>query len=173
MKPQRDQNDSASRTPVGLFAVLLLVLGEACASVPMATAQEDLRMKQNLRAPPGRSLIVLYRNEGFGSAVKMPVMLDGRVAGATAAHVYFVWEVLPGPHQLASLTENTARLSLRADPGWTYFVWQEVKMGTWQAGSALHLVDERAGRRAVAECKLAKSQIGPPPSSSPPVSVAP
>jgi hypothetical protein len=172
MKPQRHQNDSAMRMPVGLLATLLLTLGVGCASVPMASTQEDLWTKQNLRAPPGRSLIVLYRNESFGAAVKMPVMLDGRVAGQTAARVYFVWEVSPGTHQLASLTENTARLSLQADPGWTYFVWQEVKMGTWQAGSALHLVDEQTGRQAVAECKLARSQIAPPPSSAAPVSVA-
>lgn len=173
MKPLRDVGEIGTRARVALLATVLLALAEGCASVPMATAQEDLWTKQNLKASPGRSLIVLYRNEGFGGAVKMPVALDGRVAGETAARVYFVWPVLPGRHELTSMTENTARLSLQTAPGSTYFVWQEVKMGTWQAGSALHLVSEQAGRKAVAECKLAKSLIGPPPPSAQPVSLAP
>jgi hypothetical protein len=49
-------------------------------------------------------------------------------------------------------------VKVNASAGRNYFVWQEVKMGMWQAGSMLHLVDEVTGKAGVAECKLIQPQ---------------
>ena len=137
--------------------VLLASALAGCASVPMASLQADASAKE-FRVKPGHSNIYLYRNEGFGGAVAMTVSLDGKVMGRTAAHTYFVWEVDPGNHEIASHTENTAKLTLETKEGRNYYVWQEVKMGMWQPGSQLHEVSEEEGRKGVRECKLAAPQ---------------
>lgn len=124
-----------------------------CASVPMASLEADNSAKQ-FQVKKGYSNIYLYRNEGFGAAVAMTVSLDGKVMGKTASKTYFLWEVTPGMHEIASHTENTAKLKLDTKEGRSYYVWQEVKMGMWQPGSQLHEVTEEEGRKAVLECKL-------------------
>jgi hypothetical protein len=129
-----------------------------CASVPMAPIDQDTRAKQ-FDVSPGKSNIYLYRDEEFGAAISMPVALDGRVAGKTAANTYFLWTVEPGSHEISSLTENTATISIDAEAGRNYFIWQEVKMGMWMARSALHEVTPEVGMAGVMECKLIESGL--------------
>lgn len=137
--------------------VVMLMLG-ACAAVPMATDEEDLRAKQ-MTPPAGKALIYVYRSESFGSAIKMPVTLDGRDAGETAAKTYFLFTVAPGPHKIVSKGEHNSELTVNAEPGKSHFVWQEIKMGLWTARSLLQTVDEATGRAAVKECKLIKGNL--------------
>lgn len=144
---------------LGSISLALIVLFlSACASVPMATEDEDARAKQ-AAVPSGKSLIYLYRNETFGAAVKLNVTLDGRDAGETASKTYFMWTVNPGQHNIVSKGENNATLAVDTKPGQRYYVWQEVKMGMWQPRSNLHVVDEATGREAVKECKLIKGNL--------------
>lgn len=145
--------------PSSIFGILLLgssLVG--CASVPMAPLEADIQAKQFVVAP-GKSNIYLYRDEEFGAAISMPVALDGRVAGKTASNTYFLWSVDPGRHEVTSLTENTARISVDAHAGKNHYVWQEVKMGAWTARSELHEVTEEVGRKGVNECKRIDSEI--------------
>lgn len=139
---------------VSLALLSLLALG-GCASVPMATPQQDAAAKK-FNVPAGKSRIYLYRNESFGGAIKMAVSLDGKTMGQTGPETFFVWDVNPGHHTIESLTENTAKLSLDTQPNKLYFVWQEVKMGLLSARSLLHKVDRQAGEKGVMECKMAK-----------------
>jgi hypothetical protein len=90
----------------------------------------------------------------MGAAIKMPVLLDGRAVGDTAAKTFMLLEVDPGSHTIVSKTENDATLKVDAVAGRNYFVWQEVKMGMMMARSQLHLVDEAQGKAGVAECNL-------------------
>lgn len=138
---------------IALFLGMTILLSSGCASVPMANAAADREAKQ-FQVPADKSAIYVYRNETFGAAVKMPVSLDGRSMGSSAADTYFHWIVEPGPHTIISQTENDERLTLETEPGKDYYVWQEVKMGMWTAGSKLHKVSEKVGRAAVKECKL-------------------
>jgi hypothetical protein len=141
-----------------LLLVCLSTLLGGCASVPMTSLDEDTHAK-TFSVRPEKSSIYLYRNESMGGAIPMTVALDGKVAGQTGPKTYFMWEVDPGPHEIASHTENVVTLKLDTSPGKSYFVWQEVKMGMWMARSALHLVDEETGRKGVAECKRAQSNF--------------
>ena len=84
----------------------------------------------------------------------MPIALDGRLVGDTAAKTFLLLEVRPGTHMLVSKAENDSTLSLITAAGKNYFVWQEVKMGLFAARSALQLVDEAAGKAGVEECQL-------------------
>lgn len=139
-----------------LIVLCALITGAlaGCASVPMASMEADSSAKQFLPGK-GYSNIYLYRNETFGAAVSMTVSLDGKVMGRTGPQTYFLWEVAPGKHEIASHTENTARITIDAKEGRNHYVWQEVKMGMWQPGSQLQEMNEEEGRKGVLECKRA------------------
>lgn len=141
------------RVLVVLFALVAGALS-GCASVQMASVEADTGAKQFVPRK-GYSNIYFYRNETFGAAVAMTVSLDGRVMGRTGPQTYFLWEVAPGRHEIASHTENTAKITIDAKEGRNHYVWQEVKMGMWQPGSLLHEVNEEEGKKGVLECKRA------------------
>jgi hypothetical protein len=138
---------------LSLGAVLVAVLAAGCASVPMASLESDTAAK-NFAPKHGKANIYVYRNESFGAALKMPVMLDAQNVGSTAAKTYLLLEVAPGSHTVLSNTENSPTVTFNTSAGRNYFVWQEVKMGAMSARSALHIVDEATGKAGVAECKL-------------------
>ena len=142
-----------------LVAVLLATAMLAgCASVPMASPQADAQAK-TFAVKKDKASIYVYRNETFGAAIAMPVSLDNKLVGRTAAHTYFLLEVEPGTHEITSLTENTASVKLNAEAGKAYYVWQEVKMGMFQPRSDLKQVEEAAGQKGVNECKRIESAM--------------
>lgn len=134
-------------------ALITIVLASGCASVPMASPKQDTAAK-SFAAKPGRANIYVYRNETMGAAIKMPVALNGKLVGDTAAKTYLLLEVAPGSHTVTSKTENDSSVTVNALAGRNYFLWQEVKMGFAAARSNLQLVDESTGKAGVQECKL-------------------
>lgn len=148
-----------TRNPFFLYALLFLAsVVSGCASVPMASMDEDAKAK-TFAVRESKSNIYVYRNESFGGAIPMTVALNGKVAGQSGPQTYFLFEVDPGPHEVSSIAENTSALKLDTAPGKSYFVWQEVKMGMWMARTQLQQVDEATGRKSVAECKRAQSNF--------------
>ena len=135
-----------------------IALLSGCASVPMASMDADKEAKK-FETASNKSNIYLYRNESMGGAIAMTVSLDGRMAGKTGSKTYFLWQVDPGTHEIASHTENTAKITLNTKAGENYYVWQEVKMGMWAPRSQLHEVDSEEGQEAVKECKMATSDL--------------
>jgi len=125
-----------------------------CASVPMASLEKDAAAK-TYQVPPGKSNIYVYRNENLGGAIKLTLLMDGRLIGDTGPKTYYLLEVDPGRHTLLSKAENDSVLELNTETGKNYFVWQEVKMGLWQPRSLLQQVDEATGKAGVEECKRA------------------
>jgi len=138
---------------VAFIAAMLVILASGCASVPMATPEQDAAAR-NFTVKPDKANIYVYRNETFGAAIKMPLALNGRLVGDTGPKTFILLEVAPGNHTLVSKTENDSTLTVNAVAGRNYFVWQEVKMGGFAARSALQLVDEATGKAGVTECKL-------------------
>jgi hypothetical protein len=134
-------------------ALVAAALVSGCAGVPMAAPEADAAAKQ-FRADPGKAGLYVYRNETFGAALTMPVLLDNAPIGDTASKTYLYRQIAPGPHVVTAKTEGDSTVSIDAKPGATYFVWQEVKMGMMKGRSELHLVDEATGKAGVAECKL-------------------
>lgn len=138
--------------------LLLTAFVTGCASVPMASLDDDTEAK-NFTVRADKANIYLYRNEVFGGAIPLTVALDGKVAGQTGPQTYFLWEVEPGPHEASSISENTSTLALDTEAGKAYYIWQEVKMGLWMARSLLQEVDEETGRKGVSERKRAQSNF--------------
>jgi hypothetical protein len=142
--------------PSALLLAGAALLASGCASVPMASHEADLAAKK-FDVPPDRANLYVFRNESFGGAIRMSVQLDGAVFGDTAAKAYLYSPIAPGPHTVVSKSENDSEVTIDANPGTNYFVWQEVKMGLWTARSELQQVDEAKGRAGVEECALAKT----------------
>jgi hypothetical protein len=132
---------------------VLLVLLSGCASVPMADPAQDTKAK-TFTVPADKAALYVYRNESMGGAIKMTVLLDGKLLGDTAAQTYLFSEIAPGNHQLISKAENDSTLNFQAIAGKIYYVWQEVKMGLMYARSQLQMVDEKTGQAGVLESKL-------------------
>ncbi len=153
--------------------VALSLLATACASVPMASLEAD-RSAKEFRTTPGKSNLYVFRDESIGGAVKMTVLLDGRLLGDTAAKTFLITSVAPGLHAIVSKTENDARVDFTAVPGKNVYVWQEVKMGVWAARSDLHLIDEEVAKGRIAACSLAAGEApaAPEPTPAPSVSSA-
>jgi hypothetical protein len=119
------------------------------------TSEKSDSMAKSFEVKSDKSNIYLYRNELFGTAVLITVILDDKVVGQTASKTYYFWEVEPGVHEISSVSENESSITLTTEPGKSYFIWQEIKMGMWMARSQLHLVDEETGMKGVRECKRA------------------
>ena len=145
------------RNLIAAGAVALVVLASGCASVPMATPEQDMAAK-SYSVKPDKANIYVYRNETMGAAIKMPVALDGRLVADTGAKTFMLLEVSPGSHTIVSKTENDSTLTVNATAGRNYFVWQEVKMGMMAARSELHQVDDATGKAGVAECKRVEAK---------------
>jgi hypothetical protein len=134
-------------------ALLSVVTIAGCASVPMASDEQDSKAKK-FAVPAGKSNIYIYRNESFGGAKKMSVLVDGKMVGDTVSKSYIYLTVNPGKHTVTSRAENESVLNVTTQANKNYFIWQEVKMGGWSARSLLQLVDDATGKKGVGESKL-------------------
>ena len=133
------------------FAVFALALAllPGCATVPLAPEMPD-RLVTSAPAPERASIIVV-RPGWLGTAVLLPVTLDGLSVGSLAPKTYFHLEVPPGPHVLAVTDgSHVERVHVPAVAGQQYFYRVTVMPGA--------LVPEGAasGQRAVARSRLAQ-----------------
>lgn len=147
---------------LAVLFVFIVVYLSACAAVPMASKQADAKAKQ-FKPAPDKVGIYLYRNDNLGAPFDMTVVIDGRVAGKTGPRTYFYWELPPGRHDIASVTENTDTITLNTKAGQNYFIWQEFRVGVeglskGKANSKLHQVSAEVGMAGVRQCKLVEAQ---------------
>ncbi len=141
---------------VCLLAGMILLIISACASVPLAPPEADMKAR-NMSAPKDKALVYLYRNQVIGAALKMAVHIDGKYAGDTAANTYLMQLLPPGKHEITSVAGNIATFILDARAGETYYIWQSVES---YGGSKLQRVDSGTGRQGVNESKLILPQEG-------------
>lgn len=140
-----------------LLLILCSLIFTGCASVNMAPASQDSRAK-NFKPEAEKATIYVYRNETFGAAVKMPVLLNGYHIADTIANSYLAMSVSAGNYQVTSKTENDSTVDLKVESEKNYFIWQEVKMGVWGGRSQLQVVSEEKGKAGVLECKLVQQK---------------
>jgi len=133
---------------------LLLLLG--CARAPMAIPQRDSAAK-TFAPVVGKAVAYIYRDENMGAAVKMPVLVDRRAIADTVAKSYIRLELEPGAHEIVSKAEKDSSLTIQAEAGKVYYVWQEVKMGLLGARCKLQLMPEDKGQESVKNCALLES----------------
>jgi PBP1b-binding outer membrane lipoprotein LpoB len=153
-------NDIHNETGGSMFKKLLaavvlvgVLVMSGCASVPMASKSADVQAKQFAPAAD-KATVYIYRNESFGAAIKMPLLIDNVAVGDTASKTYVVKQLAPGSHTITSKTEKDSSITIDMLAGQIYYIWQEVKMGVFAARSELHVVDEQKGHAGVQESTL-------------------
>lgn len=139
------------------MAVLVAML-TGCASVPMASLDQDAKAK-DFTPRPDKATLFIYRNETFGAAIPITVSVNERTIGQTASKTYFRFNVNPGRYKIKAHAENVAELNVDAVAGRNYFIWQEMKMGMWTARANLTQVDDETGHAGVSESKLIASTV--------------
>lgn len=142
---------------IAISAVLIFSL-MGCASVPMASRQEDTSAKA-FTPSAGMAGLYIYRNEYRGGAIKMQVTVDGKVLGKTVAYSYLYTQLAPGKHIVTADGGNTDQIKVDAIAGQNIFIRQGIKAGFAAAGSSMRVVDVQEGQAGVMECSMVSSQF--------------
>jgi hypothetical protein len=139
-----------------LLVLVFSVYIAGCATVPMASDEEDVARKEFAAPPQDSAGLYIYRNSTLGGALKKNVYVDGEFIGESAPKTYFYVVVKPGSHVLSTESEfSDNSLELHAESGQNYFIRQYIKFGVFVGGANLELVSEEEGKEGVLECKLA------------------
>ena len=143
---------------LSIFILSLCFVG--CASVPMASLEQDNALKKFNPPQKEQSAIYIYRDSGVGAALKKTVYMDTKAIGESAEDVYFYVLTNPGNHELSTESEfSDNALSIQTEGGKNYFIEQYIKLGLFAGGANLRIVDEEEGKEEVLKCNLAKGFI--------------
>ena len=142
---------------VSIFmSIFLMFIFSGCVQkMERAPIAED-KLAKEFKTDPDFANLYICRNESFGWAVHMPVLVNDKLIGRTEAQSYFYIKLEEGRQNIKSLTEQIQSIYVDTTKGKNYFVWQEVKMGTWTANSMLHSMSEEDGKRCVESSHMLK-----------------
>ena len=142
---------------VSIFmSIFLMFIFSGCVQkMERAPIAED-KLAKEFKTDPEFANLYICRNESFGWAVHMPVLVNDKLIGRTEAQSYFYIKLEEGRQNIKSLTEQIQSIYVDTTKGKNYFVWQEVKMGTWTANSMLHSMSEEDGKRCVESSHMLK-----------------
>ena len=142
---------------VSIFmSIFLMFIFSGCVQkMERAPIAED-KLAKEFKTDPDFANLYICRNESFGWAVHMPVLVNDKLIGRTEAQSYFYIKLEEGRQNIKSLTEQIQSIYVDTTKGKNYFVWQEVKMGTWTANSMLHSMSEDDGKRCVESSHMLK-----------------
>lgn len=132
------------------IAALCILAG--CASLPIASPEEDARAK-SMQVPDGKALVYIYRSTTFGLIFKPDLLINGQMIGENVAMRYYLLEVPPGVITITSQGTNTVTMDLRVDEGLIYYVRQQPSL---YGLTDLIKASEEDGKKALKKCKLVK-----------------
>jgi hypothetical protein len=135
-----------------LLAFLALSLA-ACSTAKVANSEEEQRLR-NQNPPADMALVYIVRPSAVGAAIRMGVTCDSVSIGSTSGMRYLYAFVKPGKREFISTAENTDELLLVVEAGKTYYIEQVPTMGILYARNKLKRMDDEAGRKKLAKCKL-------------------
>lgn len=133
----------------GLALLLLVTLG-ACATVPMASTQEDQEAKRFDRPAPDKGALYIYRSGWMGSARAIDVAIVGGATAELATNTYLRLEGPPGAIGIdCRYGDKTSGGQVQITDGQTRYVEVSVKVGLWMPGCEIAEVSPDQGRAAV------------------------
>ena len=139
-----------------IMSIFLMFIFSGCVQkMERAPIAED-KLAKEFKTDPDFANLYICRNESFGWAVHMPVLVNDKLIGRTEAQSYFYIKLEEGRQNIKSLTEQIQSIYVDTTKGKNYFVWQEVKMGTWTGNSMLHSMNEEDGKRCVESSHMLK-----------------
>jgi Protein of unknown function (DUF2846) len=87
-----------------MSAGLIVLALQACASVPIASPQEQAAATQ-FQASPDKGVLYVYRKDQFqGGGVIYPIVVNGQLVGSLKAGTFLRTEIPPGQVQVSSFT---------------------------------------------------------------------
>lgn len=145
---------------INTLAILTIGLAtlSGCASVPMASQEQDTAAKRFVAPEGEKAGLYVFRNSNFGAALKKLITLDGNSLGQSAPMTYFYKDIAPGKHKLTTQAEfGDNQIEFVAEKGKLLFIRNYIKMGTFVGSANLEQVGEEEGMKAVLECSRAAS----------------
>jgi len=142
----------------GYLALPVLLLMGACATVPMATSQEDQLGKRFEPPPPDKAAIYLYREGIMGALVPVDVAVQAQGGGLDVSLAPDTWVRIqgePGPIEVRCAKDQSVGQRFDMRPGETRYVEVSYKMTLWGSACAVQEVSELTGQRGVAGGKRA------------------
>jgi len=131
-----------------LLLVTLSMLLSACASVPVAAPEMDIKTK-NMTPPPDKALLYVYRDAVFASASNLfEISIDGHSVGKLAEKTYLAVMLEPGKHRITRETSTRHILPINVGAGKTYYAKISALPLT------LSIVSENSARKEMADYKL-------------------
>jgi hypothetical protein len=100
----------------------------------------------------GKALLYIYRSGLLAGAVQTKAAVDGKWIGANLGNNYFFVQLAPGEHYICSKAENNSVLTIDVEAGKTYYVRQEISIGTTKARNFAVLMDDEKGKKELAKC---------------------
>ena len=100
-----------------------------------------------------KALVYVVRPTSFGAAIKSFFFCDDDVLGVNQGSSYFFAHIAPGKRVFWSKSENVDALELNVEAGQVYYIQQHVDLGAFRARTRIELLDDAAGKEALAKCK--------------------
>lgn len=142
----------------GLVSIFLV----GCAGGPKAPKEQDQLAKEFRVPSDNTSNLYIYRNEMFGGAIDMDVLIDGNIIATTGPKTYILANLPAGKYKIEGLGgEGASILTVNLLPNSLKFIWQEVKMGVWMARNKLQEVSDYIGKKGVLDSQLLESKSYP------------
>jgi hypothetical protein len=104
--------------------------------------------------PADKALVYVMRTTIIGFKIHSKLAVDGKWMGTNRGKTYFFFTLDPGEHFVCSESENQDAIALTVEPGKTYYVQQQVKMGAWKARTKLAMLDEAKGKKELDDLNL-------------------
>jgi hypothetical protein len=128
-----------------LSAVGVAIFLTSCASV-----QREAAPLSADRPEPGKALVFFYRERHFvGGGLSYKVFDNGARIGGLPNGAYFVYQAKPGAHKFTASTEATSEHGLTLEPGKTYYIRGEVRMGIVVGRPELVIADSKEAVGAI------------------------
>lgn len=141
----------------GMILIALYFSLNGCASVPMASLEQDAAMKEFPSPRDGMAGLYIYRDSSFGFAIVDNISLDDEVTGKLPVNTFIYRDLTPGPHTLSIPTEFASyKIDLEAESGKSYFAHYYIRMGVFRGNGALKIEDENTAKDAIVKLKLAQ-----------------
>ena len=102
--------------------------------------------------------IYVLRPSSFGSAIQFRIYQDDKLIGKLGPKSYLVWTIKPEGKEIRiiSKSENKVILTINPQPGKTYYIKQNVKLGFAIARTGLEFIDEKESTEILLKLKSPK-----------------
>jgi len=107
---------------IAVVVISSTIFLSGCASVKMASKEDDTTLKNFTLPPLDKAGLYIYRNSFVGQALKKDVYVDSVLIGETANEVFFYVEISPGTHTISTESEfGENSIIFQAEGGKNYF----------------------------------------------------